>query len=79
MRREWSSSKLGLVADLNSWYFKEAALIDRGKFSASATTTHCGWKGMSALVTSDGMDTEDHGASEAVSDNKPRGVSERSS
>jgi uncharacterized protein (DUF427 family) len=49
MRREGSSSKLWLVADLNSWYFKEAALIDRGKFSASETTSHCGWKGMSAL------------------------------
>jgi len=28
-----------------SWYFKEAALIDRSKYSESDTHTTCGWKG----------------------------------
>ena len=37
---------LGCETDmLCSWYFKEAALLDRGKYTPSETHTVCGWKG----------------------------------
>ena len=35
-----SLTKLGF-----SWYFKEAALLDRSKYSESDTHTSCPWKG----------------------------------
>lgn len=40
LEREAASQDLTI-----SWYFKEAALIDRKRFTPSETHTTCGWKG----------------------------------
>ncbi|WWD20583.1 hypothetical protein CI109_105059 [Kwoniella shandongensis] len=38
-----------MTSDLNkvegNWYFKESALIDRGRYTESETHTSCPWKG----------------------------------
>ncbi|CAD6587664.1 MAG: hypothetical protein TREMPRED_004820 [Tremellales sp. Tagirdzhanova-0007] len=40
--------------DLLSWYFKEAALLDRGRYTESKTHTVCGWKGVEVTNRGDG-------------------------
>ncbi|ORY29679.1 hypothetical protein BCR39DRAFT_531633 [Naematelia encephala] len=45
-----------------NWYFKEAALIDRSKYSASNTHTTCPWKGVASYynyTTDEGKEIKD--------------------
>ncbi|KAI9633610.1 uncharacterized protein MKK02DRAFT_28418 [Dioszegia hungarica] len=39
-----------------NWYFKESALIDRGRYSESGTHTTCGWKGEASYFNYKGED-----------------------
>ncbi|WVQ70606.1 hypothetical protein IAR50_000125 [Cryptococcus sp. DSM 104548] len=39
-----------------NWYFPDHALVDRGRYSQSETTTHCPWKGDASYYTYKGDD-----------------------
>ncbi|KAK4688640.1 hypothetical protein P7C73_g1492, partial [Tremellales sp. Uapishka_1] len=36
-----------------NWYFKESALLDRGKYTESSTHTTCPWKGVASYFNYD--------------------------
>ncbi|WVQ85994.1 hypothetical protein IAT38_008162 [Cryptococcus sp. DSM 104549] len=50
------------VSDLEkvegNWYFKESALLDRGKYKESGTHTHCPWKGDASYYNYESDDGE---------------------